>query len=134
MQRKQCNIFLEVNYIELVVDWTFLTNHGRAMLFIAAHPDARLRDVAAVLKVTERTAFGVVADLHSAGYLLKERVGGRNHYQVQRQLPLPDSNHFPLDDAHNRGWAVGDLLALLVDGMGPLLREPAGSPEATSER
>jgi hypothetical protein len=102
-----------------VANWTFLTNHARAMLFIAAHPDARLRDVATALNVTERTAFGVVADLHTAGYLLKERVRGRNRYQIQHHLPLPDSTHFPLDDAHNRGRTVGELLELLVDTRRP---------------
>lgn len=102
-----------------MANWTFLTSHARAMLFIAAHPDARLREVAAALNVTERTAYGVVADLHTAGYLLKERVGGRNRYQIQEHLPLPDSNHFPLDDAHNRGRTVGELLELLVDTRRP---------------
>jgi hypothetical protein len=89
------------------------------MLFIAAHPDARLRDVAAALEVTERTAYGVVADLNTAGYLLKERVGGRNRYQIQEHLPLPDSNHYPLHDAHNRERTVGELLELLVDTKRP---------------
>lgn len=89
------------------------------MLFIAAHPDARLRDIASALGVTERTAYGVVAELHAAGYLFKERVGGRNRYQVQGHLPLPDSRHFPSDDAHNRERTVGDLLDLLVDAKRP---------------
>lgn len=89
------------------------------MLFIAAHPDARLREVAVALNVTERTAYGVVADLHTAGYLLKERVGGRNRYQIQHQLPLPDSTHFPLNDGPNRGRTVGELLELLVDTKRP---------------
>lgn len=102
-----------------MASWTFLTNHARAMLFIATHPDARLREIAAALNVTERTAYGVVADLHAAGYLLKERVGGRNRYQIQHHLPLPDSNHFPLDDTHNRRRTVGELLELLVDTKRP---------------
>jgi hypothetical protein len=99
-----------------VAKWTFLTNHGRAMLFIAAHPDARLRDIASALGVTERTAYGIVAELHTAGYVVKERLGGRNRYQVQEHLPLPDSRHFPPDDMHNRDRTVGELLELLVDG------------------
>lgn len=71
--------------------WSFLTNHARALLFIAAHPDARLRDVAGDLGVTERTAFGVVLDLTEGGYVTKEREGRRNRYQVQHDMPLIDS-------------------------------------------
>ncbi|HVA42937.1 MAG TPA: hypothetical protein VNF50_05590 [Acidimicrobiales bacterium] len=94
--------------------WSFLTNHARAMLFIAAHPDARLRDVAAVLNVTERTAYAVVADLSTAGYLVKERLGRRSRYHIQEHLRLPDSNDLGWGDLRSREWTVGELLDLLV--------------------
>lgn len=71
--------------------WSFLTNHARALVFIAAHPDTRLRDVADALGVTERTAFDIVSDLSNDGYILKEKDGRRNRYQVQDHLPLPDN-------------------------------------------
>lgn len=90
-----------------MADWSFLTNHARAILFIAGHPDARLRDVAAALEVTERTAFGVVADLTEAGYLLKEREGRRNRYQIQ--------HHLPLGEQLARQRSIGELLELLGD-------------------
>ncbi len=88
-------------------DWTFLTHHARAVLVIADNPDTRLRDLAQVLDVTERTAFGIVADLTEAGYLVKERAGRRNRYHVCSDLPLRDST------ARNR--TLGDVLALFVD-------------------
>lgn len=91
--------------------WSFLTNHAKALLFIAAHPDARLREVASALEVTERTAYGVVADLTAAGYLVKEREGRRNRYQIQAHLPLP---HLPSHDATSRERTIGELLELLV--------------------
>src|SRR4051794_21083648 len=71
--------------------WSFLTNHARALVYVADHPDARLRDIAAALDVTERTAFGIVADLTETGYLMKERDGRRNRYHVQAHLPLDDA-------------------------------------------
>jgi DNA-binding IclR family transcriptional regulator len=71
--------------------WSFLTNHARALLHIARHPDARLRDLSAALGVTERTAFGIIADLTEAGYVVKEREGRRNRYQVQEHLPIRDT-------------------------------------------
>jgi DNA-binding IclR family transcriptional regulator len=89
-----------------VASWSFLTNHARAMRFIAAEPDARLRDLAVSLDVTERTAYAIVADLTEAGYVLKERDGRRNRYTIQTHLPLPD------DVAGER--TVGELLDLLV--------------------
>ena len=64
--------------------WRFLTNHARALLYIAHDPRARLRDLAAALDITERTAYGVVADLTSAGYVVKEKVGCRNCYGSKR--------------------------------------------------
>ena len=70
--------------------WSFLTNHARALLFIAANPDARLRDLAAGLGVTERTAYGIVLDLSDGGYVVKERDGRRNRYLIQNDVPLPD--------------------------------------------
>ena len=60
------------------------------MLFLADQPEARLRDLASGLGVTERTAYGVVADLSEAGYVLKERDGRRNRYEIHGHLPLRD--------------------------------------------
>lgn len=85
--------------------WSFLTNHARALLFIAAHPDARLRDVADGMGVTERTAYGVVVDLSEAGYVVKERDGRRNRYLIQ--------DHLPIRDSLSRQGTVRDLLELL---------------------
>lgn len=94
-----------------VADWTFLTNHARAMVFIAGHGDARLRDIAAVLDITERTAFAIVADLTEAGYVVKERDGRRNRYYVQKHLPLPDEL--------NRQRTIGEVLQLFSSGKSP---------------
>ena len=69
-------------------NWSFLTKHARAMLFIAEQPDARLRDLAAALDITERSAYAIVADLTEAGYVVKERDGRRNRYEVRASLPL----------------------------------------------
>ena len=86
-------------------EWNFLTNHARALLFIAKNPEARLRELADALLVTERTAFGLVADLTEAGYVLKEKDGRRNRYQVQ--------HHLPLRDRVGRERSIGEVLELL---------------------
>lgn len=87
-------------------EWNFLTNHARALLFIANDSDARLRDIANALGVTERTAHGLVADLTSAGYVIKVKEGRRNRYHLQEHLPLRNSI--------GRERTVGEVLALFV--------------------
>ncbi|HUF34221.1 MAG TPA: ArsR family transcriptional regulator [Acidimicrobiales bacterium] len=86
--------------------WSFLTNHARALVAVADQPDARLRELAIAIGVTERTAFGIVADLTAAGYVVKERDGRRNRYHVQEHLQLSD------DLGPDR--TIGEVLDLLV--------------------
>ena len=58
-----------------MANWSFLTNHGRALLCIAQNPDVRLREIASDLGITERHAYAIVSDLTDAGYVVKERDG-----------------------------------------------------------
>jgi predicted ArsR family transcriptional regulator len=90
----------------LVASWTFLTNHARVLLCIAHDSGARLRDIAASLDITERSAFGIITDLVDAGYVVKERNGRRNRYRIQAHLPLPEPT--------SRERTVGEVLALLT--------------------
>jgi DNA-binding IclR family transcriptional regulator len=85
--------------------WTFLTNHAHVLVAIARDPEARLRDVAAEVGITERAAQGIVHDLVAAGYVTRERVGRRNRYEVNAALPL----RHPLEREHD----VAVLLAPL---------------------
>ncbi|WP_351224907.1 helix-turn-helix domain-containing protein [Streptomyces sp. NPDC002133] len=62
--------------------WTFLTNHTRVLSAIARDPWVRIRDLASMLQLTERTVQALVADLEEAGYLTHTREGRRNKYQV----------------------------------------------------
>jgi DNA-binding transcriptional ArsR family regulator len=90
-----------------VAEWSFLTQHARALVCIARDPGVRLREIADVLGVTERRAFGIVSDLTKAGYVVKERDGRRNRYRIQEHLPL--RVHVP------REPTIGQLLGVLVD-------------------
>jgi DNA-binding transcriptional ArsR family regulator len=89
-----------------VESWSFLTNHARVLLCIAHDPDARLRDIAASLGITERSVYGIVTDLTAAGYVIKHRDGRRNLYQIQAHLPLPEPA--------SKEPAIGEVLALLI--------------------
>ncbi len=86
-------------------DWTFLTNHAHVLLCVARDPEARLRDVAEAVGITERAAQRIVAELAEAGYLERSREGRRNRYRVHPELPL----RHPLERDH----AIGDILRVL---------------------
>jgi hypothetical protein len=88
-----------------VTDWTFLSNHGRALLCITRDPTTRLRDIASDLGITERRAYDIVNDLSEAGYVRKTREGRRNRYEVQEHLPLPEDTE--------RQRPIGEVLQIL---------------------
>lgn len=85
--------------------WRFVTNHAHVLECISADPRARLRDIAAGVGITERTAAHIVNDLEQAGYLTKSRDGRRNRYEVHGELPLRHPRH--------RHRTVGDLIRFL---------------------
>jgi hypothetical protein len=61
---------------------------------IAHDPGARLRDTAASVGITERSAYGIITDLTEAGYVVKQKDGRRNRYQIQAYLPRqPGTRH-----------------------------------------
>lgn len=66
--------------------WQFLTNHGHVMVYLNRHPDARIRDIALAVGITERSAQSILAELERAGYVSKTKVGRRNHYQIHADL------------------------------------------------
>jgi DNA-binding IclR family transcriptional regulator len=100
--------------------WSFLTNHARALLCIAHDPGVRLRDIAATLDITERRAFGLVADLTQAGYVVKEKDGRRNRYRIQ--------DHLPLRGGVSQERTIGEVLELLVDNSADGSTQKLGDP------
>ena len=107
-----------------MASWGFLTNHARVLLCIAHDPGTRLRDIAARLDITERSAHAIIADL-TTGYLVKQKDGRRNRYQIQAHLPLPEPA--------SRERTVGDVLALLTGNDRPGIELPPAS-DATGRR
>lgn len=91
-------------------NWTFLTNHAHVLLAIARTPDLRLRDIAVLVGITERTAMQIISDLEAAGYISRERAGRRNRYRVDLDHPM----RHPLEQHHD--------IADLVEAIGH--REP----------
>ncbi len=87
--------------------WDFLTNHAHVLVCVAHDSGIRLREIAAAVGITERAAHRILSELVEEGYVLRERQGRRNRYQIKHELPL----RHPL--VHER--EVGDLLKVLSE-------------------
>jgi hypothetical protein len=87
--------------------WRFVTNHAHVLACIAEDPTMRLKDIAATVGITERSAAQIVTDLEQAGYLTKTRDGRRNKYELHGELPLRHPQH--------RHHTVGELIRFLQD-------------------
>jgi hypothetical protein len=86
--------------------WTLLTGHGHVLVEIARNPRSRIRDISAVVGLTERAVQAIVADLEGAGYLTRGRMGRRNQYTINRDSLFRHS----AQDGHT----VGPFLELLT--------------------
>lgn len=86
--------------------WTFLTNHCHVLICLARDGDLRLRDLAAMVGITERAVQSIIRDLEAHGYIERTRVGRRNHYRIHPGRPM----RHPVEAGHD----VGELLSLLA--------------------
>ncbi len=91
---------------ETAATWTFFSNHAHVLVCLAENPLARLRDIAVLVGVTERTAVRVVSDLEEAGVLTRVKEGRRNRYVINADAHL----RHPLE-SH---CTVGELLATIL--------------------
>jgi DNA-binding Lrp family transcriptional regulator len=86
-----------------VKEWSLITNHGLVLAAISRNSKETIREIGDDVGITERTAYGIVVDLEKAGYIKRTKVGVRNTYEINLDMPLVSR----LSDA-----SVGDLLAL----------------------
>ena len=68
--------------------WTFITNHGLVLSYIFHNPRHTAREIANHVGVTERTTHKIISDLEEAGYIERRKMGRRNQYRVDPDLPL----------------------------------------------
>jgi DNA-binding transcriptional ArsR family regulator len=85
--------------------WTFISNHGLVLAYIAKHPRSTAREIASAINITEWTVHKIIADLEAAGYIERQRVGRRNMYRTNPYLSL---RHETIRDVR-----VGGLLKVL---------------------
>ncbi|MGF1507975.1 MAG: helix-turn-helix transcriptional regulator [Myxococcota bacterium] len=85
--------------------WTFFTNHAHVLFVLANDPEARLRDVAEQVQITERAAQRIVRELEEDGYLEVVKSGRRNTYRINPRLAL----RHPVEEH----CSVADLLGVI---------------------
>ena len=85
--------------------WHFLTSHAQVLLCIERNPEARLRDIAGIVGITERATQRIVSELVEAGYVTRERAGRRNRYALDRNVRMRHPSQF--------NHEIGELLDLL---------------------
>ncbi|MFF7733276.1 MULTISPECIES: MarR family transcriptional regulator [unclassified Streptomyces] len=86
--------------------WTFFTNHARVLAAIADNHSARIRDIAAHCRLTERAVQKIISDLEQDGYLSHIREGRTNTYRIDPGKVL----RHPAE----AGLTVASLMSLLV--------------------
>ncbi|MGA7677301.1 MAG: winged helix-turn-helix domain-containing protein [Dehalococcoidia bacterium] len=86
--------------------WTFITNQGFVLGCIARNPRSTARVIAQAVGITERTTHKIIAELEEAGYISRKRVGRKNQYRINSDLPLRHPSHGEV--------MVGDLLQILA--------------------
>lgn len=91
-------------------DWTFFSNYGHVLVCLSRNHEARLRDVAADVGITERAVQKIVRDLQDAGFVTISKQGRCNRYRINRRKSLRHDL-----ESH---CTVGKLLAL-VSRAGP---------------
>src|SRR5512132_1972651 len=78
--------------------WTFLSHHAHVLLCFWEACEARVRDIAMRVGITERAVQRILQELESEQYLVRERVGRRNRYRVRADRPFRHSveDHRPV--------------------------------------
>ena len=69
-------------------NWTLFSNHGHVLLCLARDSEARLRDVAADVGITERAVQKIVRDLQDGGMVSVTKNGRRNNYRIHDKKSL----------------------------------------------
>ena len=85
--------------------WTFLSNHGRVLVYIAKHPKSTTEAISREVGLTQRGVQKIIAELGVVGYVVRRKEGRCNFYTIRTELPM----RHRLERDH----AVGDLLMAL---------------------
>lgn len=85
--------------------WMFLSNYGHVLVALSVNPDARMRDIADMVGITERAVQQIIRELVDQGYVFKEKDGRRNRYHV--------AHHAHLRHKLEAGVSLGEFVTLV---------------------
>ena len=68
--------------------WTFITNHGLVLAYIAKYPQSTTRSVASAINITERTVHKIITELETEKYIERRRAGRNNVYCINSRTEL----------------------------------------------
>jgi len=106
-------------------EWTLFSNHGHVLVCLAKNNEARLRDVAAEVGITERAVQNILRELQQSGLVAVSKHGRCNHYQINSRKHL----RHPLE-SH---CTVGKLLHLLIQEAGDQVVQAPDPVPATKQ-
>jgi predicted transcriptional regulator len=86
-------------------EWTFLTNHGRILAYIAKHPQHTTQETAQKAGLSIRSIQQIITDLEEGGYIARHKAGRCNRYTIHPELPM----RHRLERDH----AIGEILLAL---------------------
>lgn len=89
--------------------FALLTNHAHVLLIIAQTPDVRMREIAAIIGLTERAVQRIIDELTTSGCIVVTKSGRRNRYEISLDHPL---DH-PVEQSRNLGDLVRFMLPTL---------------------
>ena len=88
-----------------IPQWTFITNHGLVLAYIAKYPQSTTRAVASAINLTERTVHKIITELETEKYIERRRMGRNNVYRI--------NSHTELRHETTRDVLVEDFLKVL---------------------
>lgn len=84
-------------------EWSLITSHGLVLAAISRNSQRTTREIGDDVGITERRAHQIIVDLEKVGYIKRKRVGTRNMYTLNSDVPLGSTLS---------GASAGDLLKL----------------------
>ena len=94
-----------------------LSNYLRVLLLIGQDANLRIRDLAAMVGITDRAIQRIVEQLEADDYLSHERSGRRNVYTINRDRRIDEL-----------ALSIGELLDLMAQKRGEQARETVPTP------
>ena len=104
-------------------NWTIFSNHGHVLVCLARDSEARLRDVATDVGLTERAVQKIVRDLQQGGMISVSKHGRRNRYRIDNTKPLRHKL-----EAH---CTLGALVSLIVNQSTAATKTAVSKPAKT---